>query len=41
MRTVDRVRTAVHAVEGADARVGGSTAIALDTQRAAAHATPR
>ena len=34
--TVDRVRDAVHAVEGADARAGGGTAIVLDTLRAAA-----
>ncbi|MBR7677839.1 MMPL family transporter [Streptomyces daliensis] len=33
--TVDRLRTAVHRVEGADALVGGTTAEALDTQRAA------
>ena len=32
--TVDRVRTAVHAVPGANAMVGGSTAIQLDTERA-------
>ncbi|WP_328966704.1 MMPL family transporter [Streptomyces sp. NBC_00239] len=36
MRTVEQARTAVHAVEGADAQVGGSTAIMLDTQEAAA-----
>lgn len=35
--TVDRVRTAVHAVPGADAKVGGGTAINLDVQRAARH----
>ncbi len=35
--TLDRVRTAVHAVPGADALVGGNTAINLDVQRAAAH----
>jgi putative drug exporter of the RND superfamily len=35
--TVDRVRTAVHAVPGADAKVGGFTAINLDVQRADAH----
>ncbi len=34
--TVDRVRTAVHTVSP-DAKVGGYTAIVLDTQRAAAH----
>jgi RND superfamily putative drug exporter len=33
--TVDRVRTAVHAVPDADALAGGGTAILLDTQRAA------
>ncbi|MBF9129525.1 MMPL family transporter [Plantactinospora sp. S1510] len=36
MRTVERARTAIHGIEGADARLGGSTAIALDTQRSAA-----
>ncbi|MDX2683054.1 MMPL family transporter [Streptomyces sp. NY05-11A] len=36
MRTVEQARTAVHAVEGADAQVGGTTAVALDTQQAAA-----
>jgi putative drug exporter of the RND superfamily len=35
--TVDRVRAAVHAVPGADAKVGGYTAIVLDTKNAAAH----
>jgi RND superfamily putative drug exporter len=33
--TVDRAREAVHGVEGAAAKVGGSTAIVLDTLRAA------
>ncbi|GAB3828059.1 MMPL family transporter [Dactylosporangium cerinum] len=33
--TVDRVRAAVHAVPGAAAKVGGTTAINLDVQRAA------
>ncbi|SCL34830.1 putative drug exporter of the RND superfamily [Micromonospora rhizosphaerae] len=33
--TVDRVRDRVHAVPGADAQVGGNTAINLDLQRAA------
>jgi RND superfamily putative drug exporter len=33
--TVDRVRAAVHEVPGADAKAGGSTAIVLDTLRAA------
>ncbi|MFC7549625.1 MMPL family transporter [Plantactinospora sp. GCM10030261] len=36
MRVVDRARTAVHEIEGADAQVGGNTAIILDTQEAAA-----
>src|SRR6266702_4569556 len=35
--TIDRLRTAVHAVPGANALVGGNTAINLDVQRAAAH----
>jgi hypothetical protein len=35
--TIDRVRANVQAVPGADALVGGSTAINLDVQRAAAH----
>src|SRR3984893_1479192 len=35
--TIDRVRSAVHAVPGADALVGGNTAINLEVQRAAAH----
>jgi putative drug exporter of the RND superfamily len=35
--TIDRVRAAVHAVPGADALVGGNTAIALDVKRASAH----
>jgi putative drug exporter of the RND superfamily len=35
--TIDRVRAAVHAVPGADALVGGNTAINLDVQRASAH----
>jgi len=34
---VDQVRTAVHRVGGADAKVGGDTAVNLDVQRAAAH----
>jgi RND superfamily putative drug exporter len=33
-QTIDRVRDAVHAVPGADAKVGGATAINLDIQRA-------
>ncbi|MYY79998.1 MMPL family transporter, partial [Streptomyces sp. SID335] len=36
-RTVERVRDAVHAVPGADARVGGGTAALLDMDRATAH----
>jgi RND superfamily putative drug exporter len=35
--TVDRVRAAAHAVPGADAKVGGYTAVIVDTQNAAAH----
>src|SRR5215467_9602913 len=35
--TIDRVRSAVHAVPGADAEVGGNTAINLDVARASAH----
>ena len=35
--TIDRVRAAVHAVPGADAQVGGTTAINLDVARASAH----
>ncbi len=35
--TVDRVRSAVHAVPGADAQVGGTSAINLDVARASAH----
>jgi RND superfamily putative drug exporter len=34
---VDQARTAVHAVPGAGALVGGNTAVTLDVQRAAAH----
>jgi putative drug exporter of the RND superfamily len=34
---IDRTRAALHAVPGADAKVGGGTAINLDVQRAAAH----
>lgn len=36
IRTVEKARIAVHGIEGADAQVGGSTAIMLDTQEAAA-----
>jgi RND superfamily putative drug exporter len=35
--TIDRARSAVHAVPGADAKVGGITAINLDVARASAH----
>jgi RND superfamily putative drug exporter len=35
--TVDRVRAAVHAVPGANALVGGNTAVNLDINRASAH----
>ena len=35
--TIDRARTAVHAVPGANAMVGGNTAITLDIARAADH----
>jgi RND superfamily putative drug exporter len=35
--TIDAARAAVHAVPGADAIVGGTTAVNLDVQRAAAH----
>ncbi|WP_031072950.1 MMPL family transporter, partial [Streptomyces sp. NRRL WC-3742] len=35
--TVDRLRAAVHAVPGADAKVGGNTAVILDAGRAAAN----
>jgi RND superfamily putative drug exporter len=34
---VDRVRTAVRAIPGADAKVGGETAINMDVESAAAH----
>jgi RND superfamily putative drug exporter len=35
--TIDRARAAVHAVPGADAQVGGNTAVTLDVERAAAN----
>jgi putative drug exporter of the RND superfamily len=35
--TIDRVRSAVHAVPGADALVGGAAAVNLDVARASAH----
>lgn len=36
MSTVKKARTAVHAIDGAGAQVGGSSAVMLDTQTAAA-----
>jgi RND superfamily putative drug exporter len=35
--TVDRLRSTVHAIPGADAKVGGSSAVNLDIQRASRH----
>jgi RND superfamily putative drug exporter len=35
--TVDRLRERVHAISGADAKVGGSSAVNLDIQRASRH----
>jgi RND superfamily putative drug exporter len=35
--TIDRVRTAVHAIPDTDAKVGGQTAVFLDIERASAH----
>jgi putative drug exporter of the RND superfamily len=35
--TIDTARDALHAVPGADAKVGGNTAVNLDVRRAAAH----
>lgn len=35
--TIDRLRTAVHSVPGAQAKVGGPSAIAVDTNRAVSH----
>jgi putative drug exporter of the RND superfamily len=35
--TVDRVRAAVHAIPGANAKAGGGTAFVMDTERAAGH----
>jgi RND superfamily putative drug exporter len=35
--TIDQARTAVHAIPGADALVGGNTAVNLDVNRASAH----
>jgi putative drug exporter of the RND superfamily len=37
--TVDRLRDRVHAVAGADAKVGGASAVNLDIQRATGHDT--
>ena len=37
MATVERLRDAVHAIPGADALVGGSSAATLDVQQAAVH----
>ncbi len=37
MSAIDRVRAAVHQVPGADAKVGGNTAVQLDIKRAAQH----
>jgi putative drug exporter of the RND superfamily len=36
-RVVDRLRADVHGIAGAEAQVGGGTAISLDVERAAAH----
>jgi RND superfamily putative drug exporter len=35
--TVDRLRSSVHAIAGADAKVGGGSAVNLDIQRATGH----
>jgi len=35
--TVDRLRSSVHAIPGADAKVGGGSAVNLDIQRASSH----
>jgi putative drug exporter of the RND superfamily len=37
--TVDRLRDSVHAIAGADAKVGGGSAVNLDIQRATGHDT--
>jgi len=37
--TVERLRATVHAIPGADAKVGGASAVNLDTQRASRHDT--
>jgi RND superfamily putative drug exporter len=36
-RTIDRLRSTMHAISGADAKVGGGTAVNLDIQRATRH----
>jgi RND superfamily putative drug exporter len=36
-RTIDRLRSSVHAIPGADAKVGGGSAVNLDIQRATRH----
>jgi len=36
-RTIDRLRATMHAIPGADAKVGGGTAVNLDIQRATRH----
>src|SRR4029453_3526066 len=36
-RTIDRLRDTMHAIAGADAKVGGGTAVNLDIQRATRH----
>jgi RND superfamily putative drug exporter len=38
-RTIDRLRATMHEVPGADAKVGGGTAVNLDIQRATRHDT--
>ena len=35
--TVDQLRSSVHAIPGADAKVGGGSAVSLDIQRATRH----
>ena len=35
--TIDRLRAAVHALPGADAKIGGATAVNLDVKRASPH----
>jgi predicted RND superfamily exporter protein len=37
LATVDRLRASVHAIPGADAKVGGGSAVNLDIQRATRH----